>query len=131
MLKDTFEDTNDSNPPDEGHAASPTTSTRSLTNTKRRPSSTKDNNQVHTSNAPPLPLRTTGAGAHDGQDTSQLKSPLLTSHRLSTTSLDNVNLEEDVDPHTVAASKGVILLTSFESQAVVIRKLTLDTCNRP
>ena len=106
--QDTFEDANDSNPPDEVHTVSPTLSTRSLTNTKGRPSSIKGTDQVRASNAPPLPVRTTGSGAHDGQDTSQPKSPLLTSHRLSTTSLDNVNLEEDIDPNAVVISKGMV-----------------------
>lgn len=48
----------------------------------------------------------TGIERHEIQETSQPKSPLLTAHRLSNTSLDNVNLEEDVDPCTVAVSTG-------------------------
>jgi hypothetical protein len=70
------------------------------------------------SNGPVLveePSLTNGSVVHeeeeeDTEDTNKPKSPLLTSHRLSTTSLDNVNLEEEeVDPLVApkVPSKGI------------------------
>src|SRR6266536_4263229 len=71
--------------------------TRSLT--KRRSSSVKSQLQETSSDPPPVPAvpekDINGDTSHDKHDTRQPKSPLLTSHRLSTTSLDNVNLDED------------------------------------
>lgn len=53
--------------------------------------------------AEPVPVEpeTNGDGVHDEQSQhgiKQPKSPLLTTHRLSTISLDNVSLEEDGEP---------------------------------
>jgi hypothetical protein len=50
-----------------------------------------------------------GDANSDGHDTKQPKSPLLTSHRLSSDSLDNVNLEEDGTPLKPSLSKGITL----------------------
>jgi hypothetical protein len=61
---------------------------------------------------PPIPavpqVEADGDADHDGHDTRQPKSPLLTSHRLSTSSLDNVNLDEDGTPLKPSLSKGII-----------------------
>jgi hypothetical protein len=91
----------DSTGHDQNHTSSPQTSTRSLTNPKNHSLSTNGNDHEPTTDDTHLTLESP-PGANDlAHDTSQPKSPLLTSHRLSTTSLDNVNLGEDVDPHTV------------------------------
>lgn len=113
--QDAFEDATDSSLADQSYVPSPTDLTRSLTNTKLGFSLTKDNDQDRTSGAPPLPLRS--AVTHGDQDTSHPKSPLLTD-RLSTTSLDNVNLEE-VDPHTVAVSRGMRSQLGFRPSLLI------------
>jgi hypothetical protein len=54
-------------------------------------------------------LETNGDGAHNEQSEhgiKQPKSPLLTTHRLSTISLDNVSLEEDDEPTQDTTPKG-------------------------
>ena len=78
--------------------------TRSLT--KRRSSSNTQDARDH----PPVPTapqpELDSERDQNDQDTRQPKSPLLTSHRLSTTSLDNVNLDEDGTPLSQSKSKG-------------------------
>lgn len=91
--------------PDQIHTTSPPTSTRSLTNPKSHSRSTNGSEQEPTSDDTHLKYDRQLEANDLIHDTSQPKSPLLTSHRLSTTSLDNVNLGEDVDPRTVT-SKG-------------------------
>lgn len=70
--------------------------TRSLT--KRRSSSVKST-QESIPEPPPVPdipdMEANGDANHTEEDTAQPKSPLLTSRRLSTSSLDNVSLDED------------------------------------
>jgi hypothetical protein len=64
----------------------------------------------HASNRPPVPavpdLETNDDAAHNGHDSTQPKSPLLTSHRLSNTSLDNVSLEEEGNAEKANTSTG-------------------------
>lgn len=95
----------DSTGHDQNLTSSPPTSTRSLTGPKNHSLSTNTNEQMQTADDAHL----THEGHPETNDpvhgTSQPKSPLLTSHRLSANSLDNVNLGEDVGPHTVI-SKG-------------------------
>lgn len=68
--------------------------TRSLT---KRPSSSAKSVAEDTADQPPLPEVPVAEVKYDveveGQSPKQPNSPLLTSHRLSTTSLDNVNLD--------------------------------------
>ena len=75
---------------------------RSRSLTKRQPSSMKSS--LHTSGQPPVPAvpdleinggETNGHMVHTELDSTPPQSPLLTPRRLSTTSLDNVSLEED------------------------------------
>ncbi|KAG0646143.1 GTPase-activating GYP5 [Hyphodiscus hymeniophilus] len=96
---DTFEDANDTAVIDPTHTI---TVERSRSLTKRQSSSPKSS--PHTSDEPPVPTipdmkenkdDEDGNVAHNEHDSTQPKSPLLTSHRLSATSLDNVSLEED------------------------------------
>jgi hypothetical protein len=55
-----------------------------------------------TTEHPPVPsipdADTNGDTEHNEEEAPQPKSPLLTSHRLSTTSLDNVSLDEEGSP---------------------------------
>lgn len=84
--------------------------TRSLTK-QRSPSSPPDAKEV-----PDLPAReSNGDEKHveegTGEDTRQPKSPLLTSHRASTSSLDNaeldnVNLDEDTNTEKPESTDG-------------------------
>ncbi|KAF4634766.1 hypothetical protein G7Y89_g3342 [Cudoniella acicularis] len=94
---DTFEDANDTAAIESAQMAT-VVRTRSLT--KRRSSSVKSTARDSTAEHPPVPSlperETNGDTNHTDHDTAQPKSPLLTSHRLSTTSLDNVNLDEEV-----------------------------------
>lgn len=110
-MQDTFEDANDTAEPEPAHAPSPVESTRSLTN---RPSSTRSNTEdtegKGSGTPPDQPVaHTNGHTDHDEHETNQPKSPLLTSHRLSTTSLDNVNLDEDGSPAKPAVPGTTIL----------------------
>ncbi|TAQ85655.1 hypothetical protein B7494_g6025 [Chlorociboria aeruginascens] len=91
---DTFEDANDT--AEEVPAPEPLHErTRSLT--KRRSSSVKSPPADEAHDPPSLPGIPQEASVEDSkhglEDTRQPKSPLLTSHRLSTSSLDNVNLD--------------------------------------
>jgi hypothetical protein len=97
-LQDTFEDAPDTNHED---MSKPTSSTRSLTDRK---SSTASNSIPQVVQPPALPPRTSEDKTNKSEmngDTEtedamasqdQPKSPLLTTHRLSTNSLDEVNL---------------------------------------
>ncbi|PMD45729.1 RabGAP/TBC [Hyaloscypha variabilis F] len=98
---DTFEDANDTTSAEPQRTAS-VERTRSLT--KRRSSSTHTQER---SEHPPVPAvpEISGDADHDTNDTRQPKSPLLTSHRLSTSSLDNVSLDEDGAPLKPSLSK--------------------------
>ncbi|RFU28217.1 hypothetical protein B7463_g8121, partial [Scytalidium lignicola] len=97
--QDTFEDANDT-AVEAGHVESPSQKSRSLT---EQPSSSGTSAAKDTARpVPPIPPRSDNESNSDienseqAQDTRQPKSPLLTSHRLSTaSSLDNVALEED------------------------------------
>lgn len=82
--------------------------TRSLT--KRRSSSTHTQDRADNPPVPAVPeVEANGIATHDGHDdTRQPKSPLLTSHRLSTSSLDNVSLDEDGTPLKPNLSKGIV-----------------------
>lgn len=123
--QDTFEDARDTAQDSDVQTPSSVTRTRSLTD--RRPS----NGSLTTpkaSEAPPLPIRSPSESHEEaqpetamspvsqpGDDTprkqKQAKSPLLTAHRLSTTSLDEVNLfgpkdeEEGKEANAAAATK--------------------------
>ncbi|PMD53517.1 RabGAP/TBC [Hyaloscypha bicolor E] len=98
---DTFEDANATASAEPPRTAS-AERTRSLT--KRRSSSTHTQER---SEHPPIPVvpEANGGPEHDGHDTRQPKSPLLTSRRLSTSSLDNVSLDEDGTPLKPSLSK--------------------------
>ena len=61
------------------------------------------------------------------QDTSQPKSPLLTSHRLSTISLDNVNLGEDVAIDAVIP-KGMVPLNECSVPRHIISQKLMGGC---
>ncbi|TVY39924.1 GTPase-activating protein [Lachnellula occidentalis] len=101
---DEFEDANDTAAIESAQAAT-LVRTRSLT--KRRSSSNKSESSAQETKTdhPPIPsvpeIVTNGDTNHDENEAPkpevpQPNSPLLTSHRLSTTSLDNVNLDEEV-----------------------------------
>ncbi|KAF7932695.1 uncharacterized protein EAE98_003994 [Botrytis deweyae] len=97
---DTFEDANDVEDIADT-LTSPVERTRSLT--KRRSSSIKSNTQDSSTDipsVPTVPLPETHGETNDEQiesDSPPPKSPLLTSHRMSATSLHNVNLEDGDD----------------------------------
>jgi hypothetical protein len=94
LQQDNFEDA-DSTPLEQSHSISPTTSTRSLTNPRTAVISTTAEKPLDVP-AAPLSMETDTTASQ--AQSSQPKSPLLTSHRLSTTSLDNVSLDGHVDP---------------------------------
>ncbi|KAE9376105.1 RabGAP/TBC [Stipitochalara longipes BDJ] len=98
---DTFEDANDTTSTEPPRKTS-VERTRSLT--KQRSSSTHTQER---SEHPPVPAvpEINGDADHAANDTRQPKSPLLTSHRLSTSSLDNVSLDEDGAPLKPSLSK--------------------------
>ena len=112
-MQDTFEDANDVEDIADT-LTSPVERTRSLT--KRRSSSIKSNTQdlsTDIPSVPTVPLPETNGETNDEQiesDNPLPKSPLLTSHRMSTTSLHNVNLEDGDDfgspPPPPPVSKG-------------------------
>ncbi|RDL40185.1 Ypt of gyp1p [Venustampulla echinocandica] len=93
---DTFEDANDTAEINSAKMAT-VVKTRSLT--KRRSSSVKSTAQDSITEAPPVPdipdMEANGDAKNVEGDSAQPKSPLLTSRRLSTSSLDNVSLDED------------------------------------
>ncbi|KAA8571550.1 hypothetical protein EYC84_001549 [Monilinia fructicola] len=97
---DTFEDAN-SVEDIEDTITSPVERTRSLT--KRRSSSIKSNTQDISADIPSVPTvplpESNGETDHEEiePDNQPPKSPLLTSHRMSATSLHNVNLEDGDD----------------------------------
>ncbi len=95
--------------------------TRSLT--KRASSSIRSPVEETNHPIPPIPSVSSSAeqqdsnGTHDHTEhieeekeryTQQPKSPLLTSHRISTESLDNVNLDEDGMPAELTPPKGSV-----------------------
>jgi hypothetical protein len=108
--QDTFEDA----PADQNNATSPTESTTSRSLTGNRTSSSKP--RPVSKDMPP----TNGTGVHDDdeddedEETSKPKSPLLTSHRLSTESLDNVNLEEESQVLPKVPAKGTVSLNCLQ-----------------
>ncbi|KAI9839474.1 MAG: hypothetical protein M1819_002099 [Sarea resinae] len=115
---ETFEDAPDSAslPPSRSSSQVPTT--RSLTD--RRPSSSSTTaSQRHSSKVPPVPAIPHDDGASPDEELettheagyTQPKSPLLTSHRISTTSLDDVNLEENGNEGTLTRSRSSTQLT--------------------
>ncbi|PVH79509.1 RabGAP/TBC [Cadophora sp. DSE1049] len=101
---DTFEDANDTAAVETPKRPSMERS-RSLT---KRPSSSKSNSEsILDNDHPPVPAVPTMESKEDtqkvGEDAKQPNSPLLTSHRVSNSSLDNVNLDnvsldEDMTP---------------------------------
>jgi hypothetical protein len=102
-FQDTFEDANDAAEVEVAKVIS-VERTRSLT--KRRSSSLKSNAE-ETAEIPPVPAvpdtEVDGDSSNDESETKTTKSPLLTSHRRSTSSLDNenldnVNLDDDTTP---------------------------------
>lgn len=101
---DTFEDANDiaAEAPQAGSAER----TRSLT--RRRSSSIQSPIHERTDHRPVPAVPSVEIDGDKNQieiDTRQPKSPLLTSHRLSSSSLDNVNLDEDGAPLKESTSK--------------------------
>ncbi|KAI9869445.1 MAG: GTPase-activating protein [Trichoglossum hirsutum] len=108
---DTFEDVPDSPSQQTSHHISPHAATRSLT--ARRPSSSSTTTTQHASldpsTVPALPENGEfGASTEDSQpnsDSRPPKSPLLTSHRMSTMSLDDVNLDEAATDHQSPRSR--------------------------
>lgn len=110
LENDTFEDTNDTTDTATIEHVRDRSSEGSRSLTNRRSSSVKSNVPDRTSDslsvpsiAEPVPVEpeTNGDGVYDEQSQhgiKQPKSPLLTTHRLSTISLDNVSLEEDEEP---------------------------------
>jgi len=77
--------------------------------TKPQSSSTYTHDRSEHPPVPAVPgVEADGDADHDGHDTRQPKSPLLTSHRLSTSSLDNISLDEDGTPLKPSLSKGII-----------------------
>ncbi|KAI9737199.1 MAG: GTPase-activating protein [Claussenomyces sp. TS43310] len=99
---DTFEDATDATPSDHPHAVSPPASTRTLTGQHRQSAPIQPSDDASdTLLEPEIDASTTHD--HEGtEDTTRPKSPLLTSHRLSSTSMDNVNLEEETERHSTA-----------------------------
>ncbi|KAI9770712.1 MAG: GTPase-activating protein [Geoglossum simile] len=97
---DTFVDVPDSPSQNSSRHASPHAATRSLTG--RRPSSSSTTTTRHRlSDPPPVPavpgdgeLDTPAGDVQPNPDPRPPKSPLLTSHRISTMSLDDINLDE-------------------------------------
>lgn len=92
---DTFEDANDTA---EVESAQKTAVVKTRSLTKSRSSSVKSKSSALeiTTDHPPIPTsHTNGETNHGEHDIPPQKSPLLTSHRLSTISLDNVNLDEE------------------------------------
>jgi hypothetical protein len=71
----------------------------------------KKSAQETTTEAPPVPsipdADTNGDADHIEKEAPQPKSPLLTSHRLSTASLDNVSLDEEGTPVKPVEAKGM------------------------
>ncbi|KAH6721773.1 rab-GTPase-TBC domain-containing protein [Leptodontidium sp. MPI-SDFR-AT-0119] len=108
---DTFEDANDTAEVETPKRPS-MERTRSLT---KRPSSSKSNTEeVLDTDQPPVPavpvMETKEDTPKEGEDVKQPNSPLLTSHRVSNSSLDNVNLDnvsldEDLTPVKLVASQ--------------------------
>ncbi|QSZ31805.1 hypothetical protein DSL72_001374 [Monilinia vaccinii-corymbosi] len=97
---DTFEDANDVEDI-EGTLASPVERTRSLTT--RRSSSIKSNTQDTSADIPSVPTvplpQSNGEASHEQieADNQSPRSPLSAAHRMSATSLHNVNLEDGDD----------------------------------
>ncbi|KAH0565993.1 hypothetical protein GP486_000604 [Trichoglossum hirsutum] len=108
---DTFEDVPDSPSQQTSHHISTQAATRSLTT--RRPSSSSTTATQHTllepSPVPALPengdLGTSTEDSQPNSDSRPPKSPLLTSHRISTMSLDDVNLDETAADHQSPRSR--------------------------
>lgn len=116
-FQDEFEDANDTASAEEPVNDS-IEGTRSLT--QRPSSSMKSPSEETTHPVPTIPIATDNADkensplaephtihVEDERDhTEQAKSPLLTAHRMSTESLDNVNLDEDGSPGHEVPPKG-------------------------
>ncbi|KAK0100662.1 GTPase-activating protein [Cadophora gregata] len=108
---DTFEDANDTAPVEPPKRPS-MERTRSLT---KRPSSSKSNSEsIKDNDQSPVPsvpaMESKEETQQDTEDVKQPNSPLLTSHRVSNSSLDNVNLDnvsldEDMSPIKPVASQ--------------------------
>lgn len=99
---DTFEDANDTTTAE--ITSPPVEKTRSLT--KQHSSYGSET----TTDAPPVQEKeaeTNGDVEHNEHDTQQPNSPLLTSRNLSTTSLDNVNLEDTNDVDGAAVKENI------------------------
>lgn len=134
LLQDTFEDANDTthNTTLEPARDRSTERTRSLTNRSSTsvksptiPESVSDSRPVSgitdaagsavSETEPETETDGDGAASEHNEDLDDAKpanSPLLTTHRLSTTSLHNVNLEEDAAVPAVAAPKGIFHIFS-------------------
>jgi hypothetical protein len=103
-LQDTFEDAAESRSRDQSQPR-----TRSLVGPSQPVIPQQDGNDEE-----PAPETETETTDEPSEETSQLKSPLLTSHRLSvTTSLDNVDLEGDV-AQDVVVPKGMLTLRPLD-----------------
>ena len=132
FTKDTFEDAPDSTPRFFPPASN--NSTRSLTG--RQPSSSSDLTPTDlTTEIPPIPIsetngetKVTDTNGHDvaaALPTSDrledyqrpLKSPLLTSHRLSATSLDDINLEPPRDDESSRSRSSTLKSNNGDGEA--------------
>ncbi|KAI9681269.1 MAG: GTPase-activating protein [Caeruleum heppii] len=114
---DTFEDAPDSKPlPQPSHQVPRSATSRSLTD--RRPSSSSTTNSSQAapvrSSTPDTPAAVALDGAVDRGSPRPSKSPLLTGHRISTASLDDVNLEE-VAPDDVSTTSRSSTIRSKDS----------------
>ncbi|KAI9820767.1 MAG: GTPase-activating protein [Pycnora praestabilis] len=113
---ETFEDAPDSAPQPFVHESSRPSSSRSLT--RRRPSSSSKTTPRNTTSGVPTSINSQFDGSEsfnnandNDQESRPPNSPLLTSHRLSTASLDDVSLEEG----TASARSRTSTITSRES----------------
>lgn len=91
---------------EEPRTISPTASTRSLTGQHVLVAPAQE--EILAAEATPTKDTVIDAANDEKEEDATPKSPLLTSHRLSTTSMDNVNLEEDSEQSTLEqdAAKG-------------------------
>ncbi len=131
-MKETFEDAPDSTP--RLYKATSSTSTRSLTGKLPSPSS-NDTPTDSATEIPPIPISEANGDAHglnsngqevipalqngDGLENHERhsKSPLLTSHRLSTASLDDVNLEAAHDDDSSRSRSSTLKSKNGEGDA--------------
>jgi Rab-GTPase-TBC domain len=128
-LQDTFK-AGDKSTPSQNRTS--LVNSRDLISNQRRSSSTN-----RASDVPHPPPETDTETNYNTQDTSQPKSPLLTSHRLSTISLDNVNLEDvPPDAHLSSSTKGTYDPRKLQAyiEPLVIAQVDLfllDTSEKP